>query len=261
MPTALTPQRHLTSGSSVTVAQGPAVLNGSNWSSAESCQETRPADLSIVNNGLAAARAADLLRNHPPQQSQWNALNLQGRRINEEQHFNPSYPHQPPNVSRLNNGTGDATPNKSPRYPGGHYLSPQLQSNPPCSISSRQDHQQPTTTSSVPYLRPMPPLIPVTSIGTGHSFSVTQQQQQHHRLVESSIPSLHLDFAGQTAASSRGPPRKLSRFREGTADGCSESEHSPTSSASSSPPLDAYKDGDSSLRATSGKIFVISGSI
>ena len=87
------------------------------------------------------------------------------------------------------------------------------------------------------YLRPMPPLIPVTASTLARS---GQQQQQLNDLQ--SLPPVVVD---SSLNNSRGPPRKSFRFRDGgcgrtggcDGSGSESSDHSPASSTSSSPPL------------------------
>jgi hypothetical protein len=124
---------------------------------------------------------------------------------------------------------------------------------PPSSIAGSLDregyphqHQQMTT-----YLRPMPPLIPVTATGpllaaTPTSLRSLEQRPPHQPMASHSsapdssaaIPPALRPLDG-SAAATHGPPRKSSRFRGGengsTGDG--ESSDSRSSSASSSPSL------------------------
>jgi len=93
------------------------------------------------------------------------------------------------------------------------------------------------TPTPMTYLRPMPPLIPVTASTLARS---GQQQQSLNDLQ--SLPPVAVD---SSLNNSRGPPRKSFRFRDGGCgrtggcDGSSSesSDHSPASSTSSSPPL------------------------
>lgn len=108
-------------------------------------------------------------------------------------------------------------------------------------------HQQMTTT----YLRPMPPLIPVTATGpllaaTPTSLRSLEQRPPHQPMAghssapdsSAAVPPALRPLDG-SAAATHGPPRKSSRFRGGengsTGDG--ESSDSRSSSASSSPSL------------------------
>lgn len=124
---------------------------------------------------------------------------------------------------------------------------------PPSSIAGSLDregyphqHQQMTT-----YLRPMPPLIPVTATGpllatTPTSLRSLEQRPPHQPMAghssapdsSAAVPPALRPLDG-SAAATYGPPRKSSRFRGGengsTGDG--ESSDSRSSSASSSPSL------------------------
>ena len=135
---------------------------------------------------------------------------------------------------RSDNKVRSEPANKSPRYMSSS--SPQQQKHTTNVQQQQQANLHEDPSSSMTYLRPMPPLIPVTA--------ATIQIPRHHALGSDhqSVPPL----LEPLTISSRGPPRKSSRFRDsgssGRAGGCDgsgseSSDHSPISSASSSPPL------------------------
>lgn len=132
---------------------------------------------------------------------------------------------------------------KNGRHNFGGHLQPFKQSSNQQTGQSSDREFSPMT-----YLRPMPPLIPVTVAGPLMATSPTSLRSLE-RLAGHSAP----DASGAVppalrqldgSSTSRGPPRKSSRFRGGEGSGSagdgganSESSDSPHSSASSSPSL------------------------
>ena len=225
------------------------------------------------NNLLMEARRHFPMQQHPASGVPWNMLNSLSRSGVAQHHLGQSqFEHhqsqQPGMPVSLQDRTGsnfaypqllNATRDRlvglpvaaaaagDPKIGGRHNFSDHLQS------LKQSSSNQPARTmekdfSPMTYLRPMPPLIPVTAAGPLMATSPTSLRSMDrlsgHSASDSSSagpPPLHRLDGSST---SRGPPRKSSRFRgcegsgsTGDGGGNSESSDSPHSSASSSPSL------------------------
>lgn len=279
------------------VDSGVANQRSSSPSSAESSRSS-PTDLDGLgpppgNNLLMEAQRHFPVQQHPTGMA-WNMLNglaLSRQHQLTQAQFDDSQQTQQPHASagsinlqertgtsfaypQLLNATRDrlaglpvaAIDPKNLRHNfGGQHLQQQPQQ-PTNQFKQTSSNNQPVERDYSPmtYLRPMPPLIPVTVAGP----IMAASPPSHRSLERLSSHSTSESSAGvprqlDGSSTTHGPPRKSSRFRGGEGSGSAgdngcESSDSPTSSASSSPSLmtDQVGDGQSvpiadSLRSTS----------